>query len=129
MNHIELRTDFSLYFETRGEYLYVRIEGSGVDYDVHRECWEKIAEEFRRSQQFRLLIEQNSVEQPSMSDTFQLSSDIAEMGFDDCKFAYVDEKEENRDINEFGEVVALNRGLNCKTFSNMDEAETWLLSS
>ncbi len=130
MNYIESRPgSSSLHFEQRTEYLYVRMEGCGGNYADQKECWEKIAEEFNRSRSFRLLVEQCSEKALEIPDAFQLSSDIAEMGFEDCKAAYVDSNEENIDVNQFAEVVAVNRGLNCKAFSNIDDAEIWLLSN
>ncbi len=129
MNQIESRPGFSVHIEHRTEYLYARIEGFGLGYDEHKECWQSIAEEFNRSSHFRLLVEQSSGQSLDMTDAFQLSTDIAEMGFEDCKSAYVDPNEDNIEVNEFAEVVALNRGFNGKVFTNIDDAETWLLSN
>jgi len=109
--------------------MYVRIDGSGVDYNEQKECWEKIAEEFNRSSHFRLMVEQRSGQGLDMSDAFQLSTEIAQMGFEDCKAAYVDPNEKNIEVNEFAEVVAINRGFNGKTFTNIEDAEAWLLSN
>ena len=129
MNYTESRPGFSLHFEQRTEYLYTRIDGSGIDYDEQKECWKLIAEEFNRSSSFRLLVEQRSDQTLDISDAFQLSSEIAEMGFEDCKSAYVDSNEKNIEVNEFAEVVAINRGFNGRTFTNIEDAEAWLLSN
>ena len=51
------------------------------------------------------------------------------MGFEDCKSAYVDSNEKNIEVNEFAEVVAINRGFNGRTFTNIEDAEAWLLSN
>jgi len=129
MNYTEARPGFSLHFEQRSEYLYARIEGSGIDYNEQKECWKLIAEKFDRSPSFRLMVEQCSNQTLDISDAFQLSAEIAEMGFEDCKSAYVDANENNFEVNEFAEVVAINRGFNGKHFTNIDDAEAWLLAN
>jgi|SRR5690606_23776835 len=126
MEYTESLPDLSAHFEHRDEYLYVKIEGRG-SYEQQKEIWEQIAGELRSSSHFRLMVEQRSRSDLDMSDVFQLSADIAAMGLDDCRSAYVDPDETNADINEFGETVAINRGFNGKVFTNVEEAEAWLL--
>jgi hypothetical protein len=50
------------------------------------------------------------------------------MGFSDKKIAFVDRIADQAELNSFGELVAVNRGLNVKIFKSVDEAEKWLLS-
>ncbi len=128
MEYTESLFTVSAHFEDRKEYLYVRIEGRG-SYEQQKEVWEQIADELKASSHFRLLVEQNSRTMLDMSDVFQLSADVAAMGLDDCKSAYVDTNETNADINEFAETVAINRGFNGKVFTSVEEAEAWLLSN
>lgn len=128
MEYTESLFTVSAHFEDRNEYLYVRIEGRG-SYEQQKEVWEQIADELRSSSHFRLLVEQNSRTTLDMSDVFQLSADVAAMGLEECKSAYVDPNESNADINEFAETVAINRGFNGKVFTNVEEAEAWLLSN
>lgn len=127
MEYTESLFALSAHFENRDEYLYVRIDGRG-SYEQQKEIWEQIADELKASSHFRLLVEQTSQTNLDMSDVFQLSADVAAMGLDDCKSAYVDPNESNADINEFAETVAINRGFNGKVFTNIDEAVAWLLS-
>jgi len=47
------------------------------------------------------------------------------MGFG--KVAFVDRYLDHHDTNAFGELVANNRGLNCKIFHDTTTAEEWLL--
>jgi len=59
---------------------------------------------------------------------YQIASEIPQMGFLGIRIAFVDQYIEQQSLNEFGEIVATNRGIHGKIFSDFDEAEKWLLS-
>jgi hypothetical protein len=48
------------------------------------------------------------------------------MGFASIKVAFVDVYLDQQDVNSFGELVAVNRGLSGKVFNNIADAEKWL---
>ena len=54
-------------------------------------------------------------------------TDLAQMEFLGVRVAFYDRYAEQQDLNEFGELVAVNRGLYGKIFNNIDEAKNWLL--
>lgn len=63
-----------------------------------------------------------------MGEMYQLASEIPQLGFFGVRIAFVDRYIEQQDLNEFGEFVAVNRGLHGKIFNDVKEAEKWLLS-
>ena len=107
-------------------YLYAYVEGDHDSYDISRAFWRAIAAESKRLGIRKVLIDENIPENASMADVFQLASELPDMGFG--KVAFVDRYLDQQDINAFGELVALNRGLNGKIFNDAAEAETWLLA-
>lgn len=50
------------------------------------------------------------------------------MGFFGIRIAFVDRYIEQMDLNRFGELVAINRGIYGKIFNKFTEAENWLLA-
>ncbi len=50
------------------------------------------------------------------------------MGFGRTRIAFMDRYLEQNDLNEFGELVAVNRGVNTKIFNDLKTAEEWLLN-
>jgi hypothetical protein len=50
------------------------------------------------------------------------------MGLSGVKIAFVDRHADQHEQNLFGELVATNRGLYCKVFSDFNEGENWLVS-
>lgn len=117
---------YRLTFEVRPTYLYAYVEGDHDSYEISRSFWQEIADESRRLKIRKVLIDENILENASMADVFQLASELPDMGFG--KVAFVDRYLDQQEINAFGELVALNRGLNGKIFNDVAEAETWLLS-
>ena len=62
-----------------------------------------------------------------MAEGFQLAADLPLMGFRGVRIAFCDRYAAHQELNEFGEIVATNRGLFAKVFNNFNEAENWLL--
>ena len=63
-----------------------------------------------------------------MAEVFQLASEIPKMGFGSTRVAFVDRYLDQQEVNSFGELVAVNRGLSGKVFNDITEAENWLMS-
>ncbi len=76
----------------------------------------------------KVLIVEDIKEMCTTSNTFQHASEIPSMGFSGIQIAFVEQYIEQRDLNEFGEIVATNRGVYGKVFNTIEEAEKWLLS-
>lgn len=119
---------YSLTFEHRPEYLYAYVEGEEDSYEISSVYWREIAEECKAKKYAKVLIVEDIVESGTMADAYQLSSELPQMGFLAIKVAFVDKYIEQQDLNQFGELVAVNRGINGKIFNDVDEAEKWLLA-
>jgi hypothetical protein len=119
---------FSLTFDERPGYLYAYVAGEHDSYEISKQYWRAINDECTRIGAARVLIEENIVENATMADAFQLMSELPRMGFGRLQIAFVDRYIEQNDLNKFGELVAVNRGMNARIFSDVVEAEQWLLS-
>ncbi len=120
---------YQLTLEHRSEYLYAAVTGEHDSYEISRAYWQEIADEVVRTNAQRVLIDENIVESGTMADVFTLATEIPKMGFGSARIAFVDRYLDQHEVNAFGELVAVNRGLNGKAFNSITEAEAWLLSS
>lgn len=119
---------YKLSFADRPGYLYAYVEGDHDSYDISRAFWLEIAGESARRGATKILIDENIEEGASVAEVFRLATEIPLMGFGAARIAFVDRYLDQTDINEFGELVAVNRGLNGKLFNDERAAEVWLLA-
>lgn len=119
---------YKLTFEERPQYLYAYVEGENDSYEISRAYWDEVAEKVKLLNSSRVLIDENIVESGTFADVYKLASEIPDMGFGRAKLAFVDRFLGQSDINEFGELVALNRGANGRVFNDIRMAEEWLLA-
>ena len=75
----------------------------------------------------KILIEENTPATVSMSDVYRLNSELPQMDFLGVRVAFFDRYAEQNQLNEFGELVAVNRGITGKIFNDIQTAEEWLL--
>ena len=121
--------DYRLTFDNKPEYLHVLVEGEHDSYDISRRFWSEIATECERLAPSRLLVEEDLKEQlPSIADTYQGAAERQEMGLAGIRIAFLDRHPDQHEQNQFGELVARNRGINMKVFSDRAEALDWLLA-
>ncbi|MBP6001953.1 MAG: hypothetical protein KA746_00830 [Pyrinomonadaceae bacterium] len=114
-------------FELSDTHLRAFVEGSEDSYAVSRYLWTKVAAECRRTGATRVLVVENLGSPSSINETYRVTTELPEFGLVGIKIAFVDLVETQHNINQFGELVANNRGLNAKIFRSVDEAEAWLL--
>lgn len=58
---------------------------------------------------------------------FERCSRIADMiAPGGLKIAFIDREREHQDLNEFGQTLALSRGICVRLFAGIEEAERWL---
>jgi hypothetical protein len=119
---------YNIEFVDRTDYLYAYVSGDKHKLDIVRQYWREIADECRRTKCSKLLIVKNIKEVISKTDMYQIASEVPSMGFFGIKIAFVDQYVEQYAVNEFGELVANNRGIYIKVFNTVEEAEKWLLS-
>ena len=117
---------YKISFEPRPEYLYVYVSGDEDNYEISHQYWMEVAEHCRRTMCKKVLIEEDIKETASMADVYRLASELPNMGFLGVRIAFYDRFAAHQDLNEFGELVAVNRGLHGKIFNDFDEAEKWL---
>ncbi len=130
MNSDELKQTkpYQISFDNRLQYLYVYVTGERDSYEISRRYWQEVADECGRIKCSKVLIEEDIPEMVSMGEMYQLASEIPELGFFGVRIAFVDRYIEQQELNKFGELVAVNRGLHGKIFNDVVEAEKWLLS-
>lgn len=120
---------YRISFEDRGDYLFARVEGEKDSYEISRQFWKDIADKCAELSPKRLFIEEDIREQlPTIADTYQGASERPHMGLSNVKIAFFDTHPEQHEQNQFGELVARNRGINVRVFIDRDEALSWLLS-
>lgn len=115
-------------FEKRPEYLYAFVTGDKDSYEISRQYWQEIASERRRVNCKRVLIEEDIQGEMSITEMYRFTSEIVDIGFSGIFIAFVDRHLSQRELNKFGELVAINRGLLGEVFDAVEAGETWLLS-
>ena len=118
---------YMIHFEQRPEYLYAYIEGERDSYQISIAFWREIARECKARGTTRVLIDENIVQNVSVAEIYQVASEIPAM-FSGIAIAFRDRHAEQADVNEFGELVAQNRGVIGRFFVDLDAAEKWLLA-
>lgn len=116
---------YTLSFEQRPEYLYAYVEGEKDNYDISISFWRDIAAECARLQARRVLVDENIKGNVSMADMYKVAAEIPSM-FSGIAIAFVDRYADQQEINQFGELVAQNRGVRGRYFKSIDAAEEWL---
>ena len=107
-------------------YLAARFIGVGVAEDVWRQ-FNFIAEHCNRTKNNKLLIDTAEAEfKVSLAERFLAVEEARVFARYRLKVAVVT-KPERLDPQRFGETVARNRGVNISAFTNVEDAEKWLL--
>ena len=76
----------------------------------------------------KVLIEEEVGTNLSTTEMYDFATRMPQIGFLDLKLAVVDRKADDMAENEFGELVARNRGVNARLFRGLEDAKSWLLS-
>ncbi|CAN5851681.1 hypothetical protein BH20ACI4_BH20ACI4_12940 [soil metagenome] len=118
---------YQITFEHRPQYLYVYVTGDHDSYEISRQYWLEVADECNKTGYKKVLIEEDIKESASLSEAYQLASELPLMGFQGVRVAFYDRFAEHADLNQFAELVATNRGLAATIFNNLETAENWLL--
>ncbi|MBL8123371.1 MAG: hypothetical protein KIT61_02140 [Pyrinomonadaceae bacterium] len=120
---------YRLIFDDRPDYLHALVQADQDSYEISRQFWQDIADECGRLKPKRLLVEED-IDRPieSIADTYQGASERPLMGLSGIKIAFLDTHPEQHEQNQFGELVARNRGINVKVFFDRKEAENWLIA-
>ena len=119
---------YQVRYEERGEYLYVFVRGPAEALEASIQTFSAIAEECKDRGFKRLLIEEDLGTNLEFVDMYNFASQVPELGFRGIKVAVADRHIEHLQDNLFGETVAQNRGSVVRVFSDVVQAEKWLLS-
>ena len=119
---------YELTFEERDDYLYALVEGEVDNYEISHLYWQEVIDECKRLGRQKLLVEEAITGNNTTSDTFQVAAELRSMGLVNIRLAFVDRFTEHDEVNKFGEIVAINRGVEGRVFNRISEAEEWLRS-
>jgi hypothetical protein len=115
-------------FENRNNYLYAFFSGKRDTLRDTIKFWQCAIDECNKYAHKKLLIEQDLPNPLSTMDTYQLIEAILKMPITHIKVAFIDRDVEQIDTDLFGETVAVNRGGMGRVFTNLSDAEAWLIS-
>jgi hypothetical protein len=121
--------DLGICFEERKGYLYAFLSGERNGLPDSKRYWLAAINECNKRGFKKLLIEQYFPIPLSTIDTFYLAEAIAHMPISQLRIAFVDQDIEQNGTNMFGETVAVNRGGVGKVFTNLADAEAYLIAS
>jgi hypothetical protein len=114
-----------LQIEETPNYLVARFIGSGVAEEVWQR-FELIAEHCKRANKNKLLIDYTEAHgEISLWDRYYLGDFAQVFKSYKIKVAAVD-RPDQRDPYRFGEMVARNRGVDIRGFTNVEDAAEWL---
>ena len=110
------------------EFLRVKLWGRNTDQPPSEVCAE-VLKESARLNRGRILIELDQFFSLSPASQFELVTRLPQIGLmPPQKIALLHGKQKMREENEFINVVAQNRGIPVRNFSDMDSALAWLRS-
>jgi len=117
---------YKIEFDNQPEYLSAYVSGEKDSLEISRQFWREISEECKRVECKKLLIVEDIEEAVSMADIYMIASEIPQL-FYGVRIVFVDTHLDHQSLNEFGEIVATNRGVHGKIFNDVEEAKKWLL--
>lgn len=120
---------YNIEFDYRPSYLYVYVWGEKDSLEISRQYWREIAAECKKNRCSKLLIVEDIKEIVSLTAMYQIASEIPQLDFSGVRIAFVDRYIEQQTLNQFGEIVATNRGIYGKIFDSVEQAEHWLLKN
>ena len=126
MNDAPIRAAYSLTHQVLPTYLDIQLICSSNSYEPARQYLHEIFAICKHTGRRRVLLDKNIWAGLTMVEAFKLATEMA-AEFHHVKLAVCGQPPAARAI-EFGELVAANRGLNTRSFSDMDAARDWLLS-
>jgi hypothetical protein len=121
------RDDYRIDFEDRSTYLFAHIVGKRGTLSIARRYWLDIIEVLMKMEFRKILVVEDIPEAIEISEVHQLVTELAQLPIRDIQLAFVDLFAQHKSLNEFGVLVAENRGLSLRQFDSEAQAETWLI--
>jgi hypothetical protein len=116
---------YTIHYEDRGPYLRALVSGETDTVATSLGYWNEIAAECRRRGKSLLLVVENFGTSSPLGDVFQVAEKLPAI-VRGLRVAFVDQRLEDYSENEFGELVAVNRGVIGKLFAEEADAVRWL---
>jgi hypothetical protein len=108
--------------------LYAFGQAKKDSFDISLSFWKEVTIYCKENGFSKVLVEEDFGTDNSMIDTYEIITQGQKMGLAGIRIAFVDRHPEQMNTNLFAETVARNRGLIAKVFTDIKEAEEWLLS-
>jgi hypothetical protein len=117
--------EYTLTFEDRGSYLYVRITGRD-SYEASMAYWPAIADEVERKGFKRLLVHENLQGTVTEGEIYEIMMNLRGSALMGIRIAFYDENRQDIPLNSLGQLIANNRGGQVHLFQNLQAAEEWI---
>jgi hypothetical protein len=118
---------YSITFEDRGEYLYALVGGPRLTAEISAAYWREIAHECFERKVIKIMIEKDFAESVSPVEMVQMGEYLGYL-LPSFKIAFLD-RHGHQSINELGKKIARNRNVKMQLFTNLSDAEQWLLAN
>ena len=123
----DARQGAKIHLEERDGYLYAFVSGENDSLEVSLAYWQKVVGACKQRGFDKLLVEEDFHNQVPLTDMFELCARIADMiAPGGLRIAFVDRELAHQDLNEFGQTVAMNRGIRVRLFTDARTAADWL---
>jgi hypothetical protein len=119
--------NYSIDFDVRSDYLYAYVEGDVRSAEARVASWKTMITRTRSEGKRKLLAVRDSPGTNSIMEGSLAGFQLIEWGVADLKIAFVDLNPDNRESNEFCELIAANRATAYRIFENEPAALRWLL--
>ncbi len=126
MNEEPLAKPYTIVFEDYPNYLYALVHGDQYNYNVIAAFLSEIANACKARNFEKVLVEENISATASEADIARAAADLSKFGFHGIQMAYLDRFNEQQEINELGQDIANDHGVNVRLFSDQAAADEWL---
>lgn len=117
---------FILTFTWHGDYLRAQVDGQHDTFEISLGYWTLIADECHRRATQRVLIVENLAEAGEAVDLPKLIDAVVQLGFREIRVAFVDLIDSHLQAMEHGEILARERNITGRVFSDEHHAVRWL---
>ena len=119
---------YDLRFEERKSYLYVRVEGRAAAPSRAADYLREITNQCRKNDCRRVVIEKRVPGRLAVWDIFSVATGFPSLGSELTKIAVVDKNIDRSERKEFSVMVGRESGLDLHVFTDVSEAEDWVVS-
>lgn len=125
MQEIDNSKPYAITYTRSPDLLHAYVGGEKDSFEISLAYWTEIAAECAEAGVGKLIVEEDIPEDVTYTDMFRIATVIPDL-FNNVTIAFVDRYADQIELNEFGELVAQNRGVLGRFFSDIDAAKAWL---